>query len=191
MTVHRRQSVDIGAEHRYREAEIALKRAKRFLRRTMALTRLRTPSRDNEEPPSWWIGAPGQEQILAHIDRVRGMIQEFRKDCTVGDTLPRAEVHRLLMRAKRTQRIRDYLMLLMLHQYALSPMDVIRLRRDHIDLDRGRLLTGRMSRTVERQIGAKDLQEIKLYLASRSDLGPWMFVSRTGKPRTDIGDERE
>jgi integrase len=59
-------------------------------------------------------------------------------------------------------------------------MDIVRLRRDH--LERGRLLMRRMSRTVERQIGAEDLHEIKLYLASRSDLGPWMFVSRTGKP---------
>jgi integrase len=100
---------------------------------------------------------------------------------TAGDTLTRAEVHRLLMRAKQTQRIRDYLMLLLLDRYGLSTMDIVRLRRDHIDLERGRLLMRRMSRTVERPIGAEDLHEIKLYLASRSDLGPRMFVSRTGK----------
>jgi integrase len=95
------------------------------------------------------------------------------------------------MQAKRTRRMRDYLLLLLLDRYDLSSMDIVRLRRDHIDLERGQLLIQRMSQTVERQISAKDLQEIKLYLASRSDLGPWMFVSRTGKPRTDIGDERE
>lgn len=99
-----------------------------------------------------------------------------------GDTLTRAEVHRLLMRAKRTQRIRDYLMLLMLDRYALSTMDIVRLRRDHIDLERGRLRMKRTSRMVERQIGDKDLQDIKFYLESRSDLGPWMFVSRNGRP---------
>jgi integrase len=69
-----------------------------------------------------------------------------------------------------------------LDRYDLSSMDIVRLRRDHIDLERGRLLIRRMSRTVERQISANDLHEIKLYLASRNDLGPWMFVSRTGKP---------
>jgi integrase len=93
-----------------------------------------------------------------------------------GDTLTRAEVHRLLMRAKRTQRTRDYLLLLLLHRYRLSSMDVVRLRRNHIDLVGGRLLMKRTFRMVACQLGAKDLQDIKTYLASRRDLGPWMFV---------------
>jgi site-specific recombinase XerD len=32
------------------------------------------------------------------------------------------------------------------------------------------------------QFAAKDLQDIKFYLASRRDVGPWMFVSRNGRP---------
>ena len=98
-----------------------------------------------------------------------------------GDTLTRAEVHRLLMRAKRTQRTRDYLLLLLLHRYRLSSTDVVRLRRDHFDLVGGRLLMKRTFRMVACRFAAKDLQDIKSYLASRRDLGPWMFVSRNGR----------
>jgi hypothetical protein len=69
---------------------------------------------------------------------------------TDGDTLTCPEVHRLLMQAKRTRRMRDYLLLLLLDRYDLSSMDIVRLRRDHIDLERGRLLIRRMSGSIVR-----------------------------------------
>jgi type 1 fimbriae regulatory protein FimB len=101
---------------------------------------------------------------------------------TARDTPTNAEVHRLLMRARQTQRARDYLLILLLNRYHLSSMDIVRLRRDHIDLVQRQLLMKRGFRTVECQIAAEDLEDFKLYLESRRDLGPWMFVSRTGKP---------
>jgi site-specific recombinase XerD len=104
------------------------------------------------------------------------------------DFLNASEVDRLLEGAKQCRHgVRDYLLLLMMYRHGLRVSEVVRLRRDLVDLKKARLWVQRTKNglSVEHPIAGDELRAIKRYLASRTDRLPWLFVSERCQPFTE------
>ena len=103
------------------------------------------------------------------------------------DYLNETEIADLLQGAKRGRHgIRDHLLVLMMYRHGLRVSEAIGLRRDDINLDQARLWVRRLKSglAVEQPITGDELRAIKLYLATRPDRLPWLFVSERAQALT-------
>ena len=103
------------------------------------------------------------------------------------DLLSDGELTALLNAAKAGRRgARDHLLLLVMFRHGLRVSEAVAIRRDEVDLDRGRLLVRRLKGglSVEQPIAGDELRAFRRYFAERDDGLPWLFISERGHPLT-------
>ena len=96
------------------------------------------------------------------------------------DFLTEDEMRQLLLAAKKGRHgPRDHLILLMMYRHGLRVSEAISLKRSDINLAQSRLWVKRLKNglSVEQPIDGEELRAIKRYLASRTDMLPWLFIS--------------
>lgn len=109
------------------------------------------------------------EQVLA-IDT-----HERSKDFLTED-----EMRKLLLAAKKGRNgARNHLIILMMYRHGLRVSEAISLKRCDVNLAQSRLWVKRLKNglSVEQPIDGEELRAIKRYLASRTDMLPWLFIS--------------
>lgn len=103
------------------------------------------------------------------------------------DYLSPPDMDRLLAGAKKGRHgARDYLLLLMMYRHGLRVSEATALCRKDLDLEQSRLWVARLKNglSVEQPIGGDELRAIRRWLARRTDVLPWLFVSERKQPLT-------
>jgi type 1 fimbriae regulatory protein FimB len=103
------------------------------------------------------------------------------------DFLTPAEMD-LLVKAARKGRHgeRNHALVLLTYRHGYRASEVVGLRRDDLDFDRGRIWVRRLKNGLNtaQQLEGDEIRALKRYLASRSDRLPWVFVNERGQPMT-------
>jgi integrase len=103
------------------------------------------------------------------------------------DFLSEAEVEALRLSARRGRwGMRDDLLILLMYRHGLRVSEVIRLRKDQINLKEARIDVRRLKRglDVEHPLAGDELRGIKAYLRKRDEHLPWLFLTERGGPLT-------
>jgi len=96
------------------------------------------------------------------------------------DFLTEDEMKKLLLAAKKGRNgSRNHLIILMMYRHGLRVSEAISLKRSDVNLAQSRLWVKRLKNglSVEQPIDGEELRAIKRYLASRTDMLPWLFIS--------------
>ena len=96
------------------------------------------------------------------------------------DFLTEYEMKQLLLAAKKGRNgSRNHLIILMMYRHGLRVSEAISLKRSDVNLAQSRLWVKRLKNglSVEQPIDGEELRAIKRYLASRTDMLPWLFIS--------------
>ena len=76
----------------------------------------------------------------------------------------------------------------MMYRHGMRVSETVDLRRDEVDLDRSRLWVRRLKNglSIEQPIPGDELRAIRRYLATRSDILVWFFISYRALPHTRL-----
>jgi len=78
--------------------------------------------------------------------------------------------------------LRDHALMLLAYRHGLRASEATGARRDDVDLEQGTLWVRRLKGglSTEQPLASDEIEALRVYLASRGDREPWLFVSSQG-----------
>lgn len=124
----------------------------------------------------------GEQLTPSRVHLAEGVVDAH--DRQKRDFLTASQAGKLLEGA-RTGRygLRDHALLLVTFRHGLRASEAAGARREDLDLEGGTLWVRRLKGglSTEQPLGADEIEALQLYLATRSDEQPWLFLSSQGR----------
>lgn len=125
--------------------------------------------------------AEGEVLTLSRVPPAEGVVDAH--DRPKKDFLTAKQATRFLEGAKAGRYgARDYPLMLIAYRHGLRASEATGARRDDVDLEEGTIWVRRLKGglSTEQPLAGDEIEALKVYLATRCDAEPWLFLSSQG-----------